>query len=42
MIEAVILDLDDTLYSEWSYIKQGFWAVADRILKDFELHLRYS
>ena len=42
MIKSVIFDLDDTLYPEWSYIKQGFWAVSDKTCKDFNLHTRYS
>lgn len=42
MIKCVIFDLDDTLYPEWSYIKQGFLAVSERLYKDFNLQTRYS
>ncbi|MCD4743987.1 MAG: HAD family hydrolase [Desulfobacteraceae bacterium] len=42
MIEAVIFDLDDTLYPEWSYIKQGFWAVSEKLREDLCLHRKYS
>ncbi|HUO13277.1 MAG TPA: hypothetical protein VMU37_11030, partial [Caulobacteraceae bacterium] len=28
---AVIFDLDDTLYAEWSYFESGLGAVADFI-----------
>jgi len=30
-IEAIIFDLDDTLYSEKDYVRNGFQAVADRL-----------
>ena len=42
MIKALIFDLDDTLYSEWTFIKQGFWAAANLLHKDFKLDNKYS
>lgn len=42
MIKAVIFDLDDTLYPEWSYIKQGFLAVSGKLCEDFNLNTKYS
>ena len=35
MIKAVIFDLDDTLYSEWSFIRQGFCAVSRKLHTDY-------
>lgn len=37
MIKAVLFDLDDTLYDQYSYIKQGFAKTAKKIVADFNL-----
>lgn len=37
MIKAVIFDLDDTLYPEIDYIKNGFKAVSEQIKKDYNI-----
>lgn len=42
MIECIIFDLDDTLYSEWSFIQQGFVSVSEKLLKDFRLGGKYT
>jgi len=34
MIKAVIFDLDDTLYKELDYVRQGFWNVAQSLNVD--------
>ncbi len=31
MIKAIVFDLDDTLYSEYDYVKSGFRAVANEL-----------
>lgn len=38
MIKAVVFDLDDTLISEFDYIKSGFLAVSDYIYE--KLHIK--
>lgn len=37
MIKAVIFDLDDTLISEYDYIKSGYKVITKKIKKDFKL-----
>ncbi|MCA9409297.1 MAG: HAD family hydrolase [Candidatus Omnitrophica bacterium] len=37
MIKAVLFDLDNTLYDQTSYIKQGFKAAAKKVVKDFQI-----
>lgn len=34
---VLVFDLDDTLYSEVTYVKSGFWAVAEYLSNNFAL-----
>ena len=36
-VEAVIFDLDNTLYDEKQYVKSGFIAVSEYMANKFEL-----
>lgn len=38
----LIFDLDDTLYEEITYVKSGFKAVSDYLLKRFNIHKNES
>ena len=38
MIKAVVFDLDDTLISEYEYIKSGYLAVAGYLAEKYKLH----
>ena len=35
-LKAIVLDLDDTLYPEWTYVKSGFRAVASYIAEKLD------
>ena len=37
MIKAVIFDLDDTLISEYDYIKSGYRVISKKIKEDYKL-----
>lgn len=42
MIKCIVFDLDDTLYPEWSFIRQGFLSVSEKLCKDFYLVAKYT
>ena len=42
MIKAVVFDLDDTLISEYDYIKSGYTVIAKKIKNDFNIEKETS